>query len=480
MEVKKSEIEMDDSINKEIEALPKEMPCTSNYEDHSFHNNVEDLTDDRLCGGGDADADASIKKEVEDLDDDEVDILGCNGDNEIQVSECDDGTDGYSSSFDGTVSEHGSDETALNDQEVDSMVCNGTSPPLWVRKRKLTDHWRKSVQPIAWRCKWIELKIKEIQNQAQMYDKEVEEFCQAKKLELENVKSEELGIKALPPLPCYTQKTQLRKRKKRKRVEETADVQSYASNHNLFSYYDCRKSLADIALNDNSRNLDKRNKSAKDESAFSEELPPLEFREGDAYLEQILLKIEAAKSEARNLKNRVDKVLSENPITFSLANTVNLLGAAGAAGVYTSSEQKKPLLAIKNEDEKSIISEEKPVKSASVSSHHDTPEDDETTDILLSEILASRRREGKAIVPNKNLQKTEQTSVEEGPSRPVRKRTPRNREVMTKEETSPKRRRVSREKPKSNAVMASRFKPSNRKRKRGKRRAGSSGLRRRS
>lgn len=70
-----------------------------------------------------------------------------------------------------------------------------------------------------------------------MYDKEVEEFCQAKKLELENVKSEELGIKALPPLPCYTQKTQLRKRKKRKRVEETADVQSYASNHNLFSYY---------------------------------------------------------------------------------------------------------------------------------------------------------------------------------------------------------------------------------------------------
>lgn len=133
MEVKESKIEMDDSINKEIEALPKEMPCTSNYEDHSFHNNVEDLTDDRLCGGGDADADASIKKEVEDLDNDEVDILGCNGDNEIQVSECDDGTDGYSSSFDGTVSEHGSDETALNDQEVDSMVCNGTSPPLWVR-----------------------------------------------------------------------------------------------------------------------------------------------------------------------------------------------------------------------------------------------------------------------------------------------------------------------------------------------------------
>lgn len=218
-------------------------------------------------------------------------------------------------------------------------------------------------------------------------------------------------------------------------------------------------------------------------------------------MEQILLKIEAAKSEARNLKNRVDKVLSENPSRFCPVNTVNLVGSAD---VFTSSEQQKPQMVIKTEDEKSNISEEKPVKSASVSSHHDTPEDEETTDILLSEILASRRREGKAIVPDKKLQKTEQTSAEEGPSRTVsfrklggtlqnpfgliclinamqvRKRTPRNREVITKEETNPKRHRVSREKPKSNVTMASRFKLPNRKRKRGKRKSGSAGLRRKS
>lgn len=134
-------------------------------------------------------------------------------------------------------------------------------------------------------------------------------------------------------------------------------------------------------------------------------------------MEQILLKIEAAKLEARNLKNRVDKVVNENPSRFSSVNTLNLLGSADG---FTSSEQQNPLLVIKNEDEKPVISEEKPVKSASVSSHHNTPpEDDETTDILLSEILASRRREGKAIVPDKKQQKTEQTSVEEGPSRTV-------------------------------------------------------------
>lgn len=136
-------------------------------------------------------------------------------------------------------------------------------------------------------------------------------------------------------------------------------------------------------------------------------------------MEQILLKIEAAKSEARNLKFRIDKVLSENPCSFSPVNTLNLLGSADA---LTSSEQQKPQLVIKNEDEKSIVSEEKPVESASVSSPDETPgDDDETTDILLSEILASSRREGrregKAIVPYKRMKKTKQASVEEGPSR---------------------------------------------------------------
>lgn len=134
-------------------------------------------------------------------------------------------------------------------------------------------------------------------------------------------------------------------------------------------------------------------------------------------MEKILLKIEAAKLEARNLKNRVDKVVNENPTRFSSLNTVNMLGSAE---VFTSAEKQNPLLVIQNEDEKPVIFEEKLVKPASVSSHHDTPpEDNETTDILLSEIVASRRRAGKSIVPDKKEQKTEQTSVKEGPSRPV-------------------------------------------------------------
>lgn len=227
-------------------------------------------------------------------------------------------------------------------------------------------------------------------------------------------------------------------------------------------------------------------------------------------MEQILLKIEAAKLEARNLKNRVDKVVNENPSKFSSVHTLKNL--VGSADVLTSSEQQKPPLVIKNEVEELVAAEEKQAKSASVSSHHDTqPEDNETADILLSEMKMSvRRREGKAIVSDEKLQKTEQTPVEEGPLRSVslrkingalqnpllcafwsdlpfcntmqaRKRTPRNLDIVVKEEeTAPKRHRVTREKPKSNVTNASsRFKLPNRKRKRGKRRSGSAALRRR-
>ncbi|CAH2076234.1 unnamed protein product [Thlaspi arvense] len=497
MESKESKVEVDESVNKEMRAFPKDieekaMPCSSNFEDQSFYNVEEDLTEDHCVGGADASCtkepdedqcvgggDAYGTKDAEE-EGDQVDILECTGfddNNELQDSECNDGTDAYSSSFSGTVSEN-ENESALNDQEADSMMIpTDTSLPFWVRKKKLTDHWRRFIRPIMWRCKWVELKIKEIQKQAQMYDKELQETCQAKQLELESLKPEELGVKASSPLPCHTQKTPLKKRQKRIRIEEASDLPSYASNHNIFSYNECRKSFADVALIDNSRNLDKKNKNSKEEAVFCEEAPPLELREGDACLEQILLKIEAAKLEVRNLKNRVDKVVNENPNRFSSANTLKL---PGSAAVLTSSEQQKPQLVIKNEDEEQVTREEKPVKAASVSSHHDTqPEGGEGTDILLSEIVASRRREGKAVVPDKKLQESEQASVEEGPSRPARKRTPRNLDVVVKEETNPKRRKVSREKPKSN-VMASRCKVPNRKRKRGKRRSGSAGLRRKS
>ncbi|XP_010531278.1 PREDICTED: uncharacterized protein LOC104807615 [Tarenaya hassleriana] len=456
MELKELKVEMDASTCKDNETQLKEtqeksMHCTSNCEDHSFY--VEESSEDHLDG------DASIRKEVL-----EVDIEGCTdlNDDKLELSECNDGTEGYSSSFSGTGSES-ENGTALNDQEADSLMYTNTTLPLWVRKKRLTDHWRRFIQPIMWRCKWLELRMKELQSRAQKYDKELEVYYQAKQFELESLKSEGLASKELL-LSCHTKTNGVVKRKKRKRVEETTESSSYMLSHNLFSYHEYRKSSADGALlNDNFCNSDNRAKNAKNVRVFNEESPFLELREGDEYLEQILLKIEAAKSEARNLKNRVDKMLSEFPGRFSSANSLVFPGSADA---LTSSDQK-PQLFLENEDGK-------PINSMSVSSRHIMPEDS-TRDSLMSENAAVSSQGEEKTFPDKKPLNTEQTSIE-GPSRSARKRTPRNREAI---EGTRQRPRISKEKPKTN-VMASRFKVPKRKRKRGKSRSASSGIRRRS
>lgn len=86
-----------------------------------------------------------------------------------------------------------------------------------------------------WRCKWAELKIKQLQSLAQKYDRELEEYNQRKKLEMDMSKVEHVGSKSLP-FSGQSQRKKLMKRKKRKRVEDKVDVASYMSHHNLFSY----------------------------------------------------------------------------------------------------------------------------------------------------------------------------------------------------------------------------------------------------
>lgn len=100
----------------------------------------------------------------------------------------------------------------------------------------MTVHWRKFIRPLTWRCKWIELQIKELQSQAQMYDRELAVYDQRKQFEFENFPLEEFDAKSLP-FSSQALRDKVMKRKKRKRVEETIDITTYMSQHNLFSYY---------------------------------------------------------------------------------------------------------------------------------------------------------------------------------------------------------------------------------------------------
>ncbi|XP_035539164.1 uncharacterized protein LOC109011743 [Juglans regia] len=96
-------------------------------------------------------------------------------------------------------------------------------------------------------------------------------------------------------------------RKKRKRVEETADVTPYISQHNLFSYYESKRSIADGApIEGYCGNLDKI-ANGSNEFGINDGWSSHEFGNGDNSLEQILWKIEVAHSQVRKLKTQIDK-----------------------------------------------------------------------------------------------------------------------------------------------------------------------------
>lgn len=103
------------------------------------------------------------------------------------------------------------------------------------RKKKLTNHWRNFVRPLMWRCKWTELKIKEIKSQASKYAREIAAYEQKKHSGIYQSTFEGFCSKSLPfSNECYRRKAV--KRRKRKRVEDTNDAASYMTHHNLFSY----------------------------------------------------------------------------------------------------------------------------------------------------------------------------------------------------------------------------------------------------
>lgn len=87
-----------------------------------------------------------------------------------------------------------------------------------------------------WRCKWVELQVKKLRSQALKYDREVANHDQRKHYLLENLPLEGCGVKSLP----YSNDgptDKVMRRKKRRRLEDTTDVTSYMSHHNLFSYF---------------------------------------------------------------------------------------------------------------------------------------------------------------------------------------------------------------------------------------------------
>lgn len=85
-----------------------------------------------------------------------------------------------------------------------------------------------------WRCKWAELRVKELESQASRYTREISVKYSGNHTALDQISVEQSGSKLLPYVnKCYSKRPM--KRRKRKRVEDITDIASYMSSHVLFS-----------------------------------------------------------------------------------------------------------------------------------------------------------------------------------------------------------------------------------------------------
>ncbi|XP_027106577.1 uncharacterized protein [Coffea arabica] len=284
-------------------------------------------------------------KSESNCDDCALEMSNCNKDVEVNITglatsdgnglveaEGQDATDSFSSSsFDDTDSDS---EAAVDtsDAEVGSGLHGYSSSSLAVdrlndifrtRKKRLTSHWRTFIQPLMWRCKWVELQVKKLRSQALKYDREVVNHDQRKHYLLENLPLEGCGVKS-PPCSTDGPTDKVMRRKKRRRLEDTTDVTSYMSHHNLFSYFENRIHTADGARVD--EDWASRDKiSGNDESKVSDERLWLELGFGDNSSEELLRKIWLLESQLSKLKFRLDKVMNENAAKFSSADNLGLV-----------------------------------------------------------------------------------------------------------------------------------------------------------
>ncbi|KAJ7961896.1 Elongation factor 4 [Quillaja saponaria] len=208
-------------------------------------------------------------------------------------------------------------ESQLNTGNESSLIFEGWCEPFRIRKRKLTVGWRRFSRSLMWRCKWIELRLKQLQSQALKYDKELAAYDHRKQIEFEKFTVDGSNTKSVPFLG-QSHRDKIMKRKKRKRVEEMFDIKSYMSNHNLFSFYEDKNFTGRASLEDyhgdlvNATNCDAGLVEINDMWPSS-----LGLRDNDNLLEEVIQKLEEVHSHVQKLKTRMDKVVSENPKKFS-------------------------------------------------------------------------------------------------------------------------------------------------------------------
>ncbi|TXG72710.1 hypothetical protein EZV62_001289 [Acer yangbiense] len=357
------------------------------------------------CGGisGEKEALLTGKTTVQEVPEDvEVDIIKFTDIDKSRLAEAEDpNATEYSSSFGNSKSDN-ERCSGLSETEVESQYFGDSGLPSTydafssmfnVRKKKLTTHWRSFIHPLMWRCKWAELRIKEIESQASKYARELEAHDQRKRSRIDQSALEGLGSKSFPfSSQLYRKKAM--KRRKRKRVEDTIDITPYMSHHNLFSYLESKRSNPDgNSANDDFGNTDSEGISdvlkcsafyidiecylfvcfnvgaalvdqqtdCNDKFGSNDDPSSFAVRDGDNLLEQVLWKIEIVYSRVHKLKSQLDMVMSKNASKFSSSENLSLLATCDAQ----TSSAPSPTFSAGNADTTSVGAMYNPIQNIS-------------------------------------------------------------------------------------------------------------------
>ncbi|KAL3835100.1 hypothetical protein ACJIZ3_009836 [Penstemon smallii] len=231
-----------------------------------------------------------------------------------------------SSSFADTDS---GNENGLSDAEAESQFFgendlapsfDGFGSVFPMRKKKLTTHWRNYIHPLMWRCKWTELKIKELESQASKYARYLAIYERNKHTASDQVTSGSRSI----PFSFKGHRKRPMKRLKRKKVEDTTDIALYMSKHNLFCERENKRPDFDaVSTWDDLGNSDQQT-NGHDE--FGTHDDSLFLEENDNLLETILRKIELVHTRVHKLKTQLNSVTINNTSKFSSSENLSQNG----------------------------------------------------------------------------------------------------------------------------------------------------------
>ncbi|GFP93289.1 hypothetical protein PHJA_001473300 [Phtheirospermum japonicum] len=213
----------------------------------------------------------------------------------------------------------------------------------------MTAHWRNFIHPLMWRCKWTELRIKELESQASKYARDISINDRGKHVALDQMTVEQSGSKSLPFTTHLSHRKKPMKRRKRKRTECTIDIASYMSNHILFSERENKK--GDVDGVPTSENLDNSDQQATGhEFGIHDDCIFPDDNNNNNSLEHVLRKIELVHARVNKLKDKLNLVMTKNASRFSSSENLSQL----VAGDVQTSSVRSPTLSACNGDNVSV------------------------------------------------------------------------------------------------------------------------------